>query len=75
MTSLPVVRPEAVIRALERAGFIVERVKGSHHALKHPDKPHLHVTVAFHKREVPRGTLRAIIKQAGLTADEFLELL
>jgi predicted RNA binding protein YcfA (HicA-like mRNA interferase family) len=75
MTSLPVVRPEAVIRALERAGFIVERVKGSHHALKHPDKPHLHVTVAFHKRELPRGTLRAIIKQAGLTTDEFLELL
>jgi predicted RNA binding protein YcfA (HicA-like mRNA interferase family) len=75
MTALPVVRPEAVIRALERAGFFVERVKGSHHALKHPDKPHLHVTVAFHKREVPRGTLRAIIKQAGLTADEFLELL
>jgi predicted RNA binding protein YcfA (HicA-like mRNA interferase family) len=75
MTALPVVRPEAVIRALERAGFIVERVKGSHHALKHPDKPHLHVTVAFHKRELPRGTLRAIIKQAGLTTDEFLELL
>lgn len=75
MTALPVVRPEPVIRALERAGFVVERVKGSHHALKHPDKPHLHVTVAFHKRELPRGTLRAIIKQAGLTTDEFLELL
>ena len=75
MTALPAVRPEAVIRALERAGFVVERVKGSHHALKHPDKPHLHVTVAFHKREVPRGTLRSIIKQAGLTTDEFLALL
>ncbi len=75
MTALPVVRPEAVIRALERAGFVVERVKGSHHALKHPDKPHLHVTVAFHKREVPRGTLRAIIRQVGLTTAEFLELL
>ncbi|HRK95262.1 MAG TPA: type II toxin-antitoxin system HicA family toxin [Rhodospirillales bacterium] len=75
MTALPVVRPEAVIRALERAGFIVERVKGSHHALKHPDKPHLHVTVPFHKRDMPRGTLRAIIKQAGLTTDEFVELL
>ena len=75
MTALPAVLPEAVIRALERAGFVVERVKGSHHALKHPDKPHLHVTVAFHKREVPRGTLRSIIRQAGLTTDEFLALL
>lgn len=75
MTALPVVRPEAVVRALERAGFVVERVRGSHHALKHPDKPHLHVTAAFHKREVPRGRLRAIIKQAGLTTDEFLKLL
>jgi predicted RNA binding protein YcfA (HicA-like mRNA interferase family) len=75
MTALPAVRPEAVIRALERAGFVVERVKGSHHALKHPDKPRLHVTVAFHKREVPRGTLRSIIKQAGLTTDEFMKLL
>ena len=53
----------------------MERVKGSHHALKHPDKPHLHVTVAFQKREVPQGTLRAFIKQAGFTTDEFLELL
>jgi predicted RNA binding protein YcfA (HicA-like mRNA interferase family) len=75
MTPLPPVKPEAVIRALERAGFVVERVKGSHHALKHPDKPHLHVTIAFHRKEVPRGTLRAIIRQAGLTTEEFVALL
>lgn len=75
MTPLPVVRPEEVIRALERAGFVVEQVKGGRHALKHPDKPHLHVTVAFHKKEVPRGTLRAILRQADLTIDEFLNLL
>lgn len=75
MTPLPVVRPEEVIRALQRAGFFVERVKGSHHALKHHDKPHLHITVAFHKKEVPRGTLRAILRQADLTTEEFLNLL
>lgn len=75
MTPLPVVRPEEVIRALERAGFFVERVKGSHHALKHPDKPHLHVTVAFHKKELPRGTLRSILKHADLSVDEFIALL
>jgi predicted RNA binding protein YcfA (HicA-like mRNA interferase family) len=75
MTQLPVVRPEEVIRALERAGFVVERVKGSHHALKHPDKPHLHVTVAFHKKELPRGTLRSILKQADIRIDEFIALL
>ena len=75
MTPLPAVRPEEVIRALERAGFFVERVKGSHHALKHPEKPHLHVTVAFHKKELPRGTLRSILKQADLSVEAFIALL
>jgi predicted RNA binding protein YcfA (HicA-like mRNA interferase family) len=38
---LPVLRPRAVIRALERAGFVLLRVKGSHHYFEHPDRPEL----------------------------------
>ena len=46
--------------------------KGSHVHLRHPDRPPL--TIPLH-REVARGTLRAIIRDAGLTVEEFLESL
>ena len=71
---LPSVRPQEVIRALERAGWEVARQKGSHVSLKKQGVAFL-VTVPMHRREVPRGTLRAIIEDAGLTIDEFLTLL
>jgi predicted RNA binding protein YcfA (HicA-like mRNA interferase family) len=68
------VRPRDVVRALQRAGFTVHRIKGSHHHLRHPDKLHLRVSVPMHQRDLPPGTLRAIIRQADLTVDEFLDL-
>ena len=73
--SLPVIRPTEALRALERAGFFVHRVTGSHHILKHPAKPTLRVTVPFHNRDLKRGTLQSIVKQAGFTNEEFLKLL
>lgn len=73
--SLPTIRPKLVIRVLERAGFIVRRVSGSHYILKHPNKPTLRVTVPYHNHDLKRGTLQSIVKQAGLTNEEFLELL
>ena len=72
---LPAVRPHEVIRALERAGFFVHHTTGSHRILKHRDRPRLRVTVPFHRSDVPRGTLRSIIKHAGLTEEEFVNLL
>ena len=71
---LPSIRPQEVVRALERAGWAVARQKGSHVSLKKQGVAFL-VTVPMHRREVPRGTLRAIIEDAGLTIDEFLALL
>ena len=73
--NLPVIRPKQLIRMLERAGFIVNRVTGSHYILKHPAKPNLRVTVPYHNRDLKRGTLQSIVKQAGLTNEEFLNLL
>jgi len=70
---LPVLTGEDVLRALKRGGFYVHHVKGSHHSLRHPSKPALRVVVPVHRHELPRGTLAAIIKQAGLTLEEFLE--
>ena len=72
---LPVVRSAEVIRALERAGFLVRRVKGSHYILRHPDKPTLLVTVPFHNRDLKKGTLQSIVKQAGFTNEELVKLL
>ena len=72
---LPAVRPKAVIRALERTGFVVHHISGSHHILKHPDRPHLRVTVPSHNKDLKRKTLASIIEQAGYTPQEFMELL
>jgi len=72
---LPAVKPKEVLRALGRAGFFVHHTSGSHHVLKHPGKAHLRVTVPFHNRDLKRRTLASIIEQAGLTAEEFRDLL
>jgi predicted RNA binding protein YcfA (HicA-like mRNA interferase family) len=66
----------AVIRALEKGGFEVVRSAGSHRRLVHKEDPSRATTVPLHKgRDLPRPMLRAIIKQAGLTVEEFLDLL
>lgn len=72
---LPAIRPKEVIRALERAGFFIRRVSGSHYILKHPSNATLRVIVPFRNRDLKGGTLQAIVKQAGFTNEEFLKLL
>ena len=72
---LPVISSQAVCTALAKVGFveIPGRGKGSHTFL-YRQFPAKAVTVP-HQREVKRGTLRAIIRQADLTFDEFVDLL
>jgi predicted RNA binding protein YcfA (HicA-like mRNA interferase family) len=72
---LPALKPREVMRALERAGFLLRRVTGSHHRYVHPGDPRRWTIVPFHNRDLRTGTLREIIKQAGLTEEEFLDLL
>jgi predicted RNA binding protein YcfA (HicA-like mRNA interferase family) len=73
---LPVVDGRRIIKALQRGGFVLDRVVGSHHVLVHPLNPTLTVTVPVHAgRDLKPGTIRAIVRQAGLTVDEFTELL
>ena len=72
---LPAVKPKAVLRALGRAGFFIHHTSGSHHVLKHAGKPHLRVTVPFHNKDLKRRTLASIIEQAGLSTEEFGNLL
>jgi predicted RNA binding protein YcfA (HicA-like mRNA interferase family) len=61
------------MQALMRAGFYFKRQEGSHITLRR-DKPFTQVVVPEHK-ELDRGTLRAIIRQAGLSIEEFIGLL
>ncbi|MCA9840101.1 MAG: type II toxin-antitoxin system HicA family toxin, partial [Trueperaceae bacterium] len=57
-------------------GFYVERIKGSHHILVHQNDERLTVIVPVHgNKDLKTGTLRSIIKQAGLSSDEFQALL
>ncbi len=74
MSALPVVSGREVVKALEKIGYVLDRQRGSHMILRQPNQPHRRLTVPDHK-EVARGTLRAIIRQAGLTVEEFNNLL
>lgn len=65
------VKAEKVIEVLEESGFSFARQKGSHVILQHPDGRS--IVIPDHQREeLGRGVLRAIIRQAGLTREEFL---
>ena len=72
---LPVVSGGDVIKALHKVGFRAVRQKGSHVRLeKRTEEGTIKVTVPLH-RSLKKGTLRIILKQAGLSVEEFLELL
>jgi predicted RNA binding protein YcfA (HicA-like mRNA interferase family) len=73
MTKLPAISSRECIRALAKAGFYFVRQTGSHIVLRR-DEPLKQVVVPEHK-ELAAGTLRRIIRDAGLTVDEFVELL
>jgi predicted RNA binding protein YcfA (HicA-like mRNA interferase family) len=75
MNRLPALTARRVIQALERGGFHVARIKGSHYLLKHVDNPRLRGTVPYHRGELDTRTLRSIIEQAGLEIEEFVKLL
>jgi predicted RNA binding protein YcfA (HicA-like mRNA interferase family) len=73
VSRLPAVSGRECLRALIRAGFVLRRQEGSHMILRRVE-PFAQVVVPDH-RELDRGTLRAILRQAGLSVAEFLELL
>jgi predicted RNA binding protein YcfA (HicA-like mRNA interferase family) len=71
---LPRVSGCEVVAALTKAGYEKDRQRGSHIVLRQIDPPHRRLTVPQHD-EIAKGTLRAILRQAGLTVDEFKALL
>ncbi len=57
---------------LQRAGFVIKRQSGSHVVLRHTDGRQTYV--AMHPGDIPTGTFRAILKQSGLSEEEFKKL-
>ncbi len=74
MPKLPRIKPAKVIRALERAGFFVDHITGSHHILYKNEKS-WPISVPKHGKDIKVGTLRSIIRQSGLTVEEFINYL
>jgi len=73
MSKLPRVSGRECVKALEKAGFQFKRQEGSHMILRRTD-PFAQLVVPDH-RELDRGTLRAIIRQTGLSVEEFVKYL
>ena len=69
MPRLPALTPQQVVALLERRGFVLDRASGSHRIDYHPET-HQRVVVPFHKKDLPKGTLLEILRQAGIRPDE-----
>ena len=74
MSVLPRVSGREVVKAILKMGYEHDRQRGSHIILRQPTYPHRRIIVPDHK-EVAKGTLRSIIREAGLTVEEFKALL
>jgi len=70
VSTLPNVSGRNVVQALLKLGYEKDRQKGSHIVMRQLSSPHRRIVVPDHK-EVAKGTLRAIIRHAGLTVEEF----
>jgi predicted RNA binding protein YcfA (HicA-like mRNA interferase family) len=73
MSRLPRISGRECVKALSKIGYYLKRQEGSHMILRRDD-PFGQLVVPDH-RELDKGTLRAIIREAGLGPDEFAKLL
>lgn len=75
MSRLPIVTDRALLRILQRAGFYVDRVRGSHTILLHPSKPSVRVVLAVHGDDLHPSELKRFLRAAQITVEEFRSLL
>ncbi|NKQ38139.1 MAG: addiction module toxin, HicA family [Methanosarcinales archaeon] len=74
MPKLPSFTPQKIIKILEKKGFILDRIKGSHH-IYYCVEMKRRVVVPLHKKDLPKGTLLEILKQASINKEELRGLL
>lgn len=65
MPKLPVITPKRLLAILKKNNFVIDHISGSHYILYNKYK-NLRVTVPFHRKDIPKGTLLTIIKSSGL---------
>jgi predicted RNA binding protein YcfA (HicA-like mRNA interferase family) len=73
MPKIPPLTSRNVIRILEKKGFGLVRTKGSHSIYRN-EQTRRQVTVPLHAHDLPSGTLQEILKQAGISREDFLDL-
>ncbi len=72
----PALSGKAVVKALERAGFQIRRIRGSHHVLVKPGSEPRIVSIPVHgNQDLAKGTLAGIVEESGLSDEEFIALL
>jgi predicted RNA binding protein YcfA (HicA-like mRNA interferase family) len=71
---LPATRPRQVIRFLEQNGFALDHTSGSHFIFYHPTSRRRAV-VPSHNRDLPKGTLLSLLREAGFSRQELIEFL
>ena len=74
MSRLPIVSGQDLCKALKKIGYAVDHQTGSHIILRNQNPPHRRLTVPNHK-EISKGTLRSIVRHAGLTVEELIDLM
>ena len=75
MPKLPILSAHKTIKALNSIGFQVVSQKGSHIKMKGKNGDEILTVIIPNYKEIPMGTLKSIIRQAGLSSDEFIKLL
>lgn len=73
MSFLPILSGEEVCKILKRIGYETDHQTGSHIILRNKNFPYRRLTIPNHKT-IAKGTLRSIIREAGLTVEEFKNL-
>ncbi len=74
MPKLPIVSGKDLVKLFSKLEYYPDHQTGSHIILRESNEPHRRLTIPNHK-EIAKGTLLAIIRQAGLTREEFMKLL
>lgn len=75
MPKIPIVKAQKLIKVLKKRGFVLDRIHGSHHIFVH-ELDQLSASIPVHKgHDLGRGITMAILKDANISVDEFLQLL
>jgi len=71
---LPVVSSRQAIKAFQKIGYEFNHQTGSHLVYRRTEPPHVHLSIP-ERKELAKGTLRSLIRQSGITVEEFINLL